>query len=157
MQSRSVGSPSGGASSFRETSNFRTDQNSHGNSGRREAGHGGGSSKPPCTFFAQGRCRSGDACTFSHDISGSERFGSSSGRGGSFGTNSGRATGGSFGNSGGRGIVGTFGKNSGRGNRSSFENNFSAPSSLLGGGPSSFSGGGFGGGSDNNPFGVPRR
>ena len=151
------GAPSSGASSFRASSSFGTDQNNQGYGGRRGAVHGGGgSSKPPCKFFAQGRCRSGDSCKFSHDISGSGGFGNSSGRGGSFGNNSGRGTDASFGNSRG-GNSGSFERSGDRGNGSGVGNSFALTSSALGGGTRPFSGGGFGGGSANNPFGMPRR
>lgn len=74
--SSSVSNPFGANSSnnngFAAPSPFGTSQNTANNDEFNTSNHGGGSrgrgKQPPlCRFFAQGRCRAGNACKFSHD------------------------------------------------------------------------------------------
>lgn len=68
-------------------------------------GGGGGNKKPPCRFFAQGSCRYGANCKFSHDTTAAAPAPSPFGGGGGFGS----ATGGASPFGGGGGLSNPFG------------------------------------------------
>jgi len=61
----------GGASGFRQQQSNPSPFSGGGGQGfgqNNNNNSGGGRTKPPCKFFAQGRCRNGANCKFSHDL-----------------------------------------------------------------------------------------